>query len=65
MIIKIEYNKQTRDLVLTKDEDLVNIVINNSTVVDNEDSLSFEIAVELEEWNNQFEDDNIDGNNNE
>jgi hypothetical protein len=65
MIIKIEYNKQTRDLVLTKDEDLVNVVINNSTVVDNEDSLSFEIAVELEEWNNQFEDDNIDGNNNE
>jgi len=65
MIIKIEYNKETGDLVLTKDEDLVNIVINNSTVVDNEDSLSFEIAVELEEWNNQFEDDNIDGNNNE
>lgn len=65
MIIKIEYNKQTRDLVLTKDEDLVNVVINNATVVDDEDSLSFEIAVELEEWNNQFEDDNIDGNNNE
>ena len=65
MIIKIEYNKQTRDLVLTKDEDLVNVVINNATVVDDEDSLSFEIAVELDEWNNQFEDDNIDGNNNE
>lgn len=65
MIIKIEYNKETRDLVLTKDEDLVNVVINNATVVDDEDSLSFEIAVELDEWNNQFEDDNIDGNNNE
>jgi hypothetical protein len=65
MIIKIEYNKQTRDLVLTKDEDLVNVVINDATVVDDEDSLSFEIAVELDEWNNQFEDDNIDGNNNE
>ena len=65
MIIKIEYNKQTRNLVLTKDEDLVNVVINDTTVVDDEDSLSFEIAVELDEWNNQFEDDNIDGNNNE
>lgn len=65
MIIKIEYNKETRDLVLTKDEDLVNVVINDATVVDDEDSLSFEIAVELDEWNNQFEDDNIDGNNNE
>lgn len=65
MIIKIEYNKQTRNLVLTKDEDLVNVVINDTTVVDDENSLSFEIAVELDEWNNQFEDDNIDGNNNE
>jgi hypothetical protein len=65
MIIKIEYNKTTGEITLTKDENLVNVVINNSTVVDNEDSLSFEIAVELEEWNNQFEDDNIDGNNNE
>lgn len=65
MIIKIEYNKETGDLVLTKDEDLVNVVINDATVVDDGDSLSFEIAVELDEWNNQFEDDNIDGNNNE
>lgn len=65
MIIKIEYNKQTGYLVLTKDEDLVNVVINDATVVDDEDSLSFEIAVELDEWNNQFEDDNIDGYNNE
>tara|TARA_R100000951_G_scaffold17415_1_gene13862 strand:+ start:175 stop:372 length:198 start_codon:yes stop_codon:yes gene_type:complete len=65
MIIKIEYNKETGDLVLTKDEDLVNVVINDTTIVDGEDSLSFEIAVELDEWNNQFEDDNIDGNNNE
>lgn len=65
MIIKIEYNKETGDLVLTKDEDLVNVVINDTTVVDDGDSLSFEIAVELDEWNNQFEDDNIDGNNNE
>ncbi len=65
MIIKIEYNKETGGLVLTKDEDLVNVVINDATVVDDGGSLSFEIAVELDEWNNQFEDDNIDGNNNE
>ena len=43
MIIKIEYNKETRDLVLTKDEDLVNVVINDATVVDNEDSLSLSL----------------------
>jgi hypothetical protein len=48
---------------LTKDEDLVNAVINDTTIVDGSDNLSFEIAVDLEEWNNQF--DEINGNNNE
>jgi len=63
MIIKINYNKTTSEITLTKDEDLVNAVINNTTIVDGGDNLSFEIAVDLEEWNNQF--DEIDGNNNE
>jgi len=62
MIIKIESNKTTNEITLTKDEDLVNAVINEATIVDSNDNLSFEIAVELEEWNNQFE---IDGYNNE
>lgn len=62
MIIKIEYNKTTSEITLTKDEDLVNAVINEATIVDSNDNLSFEIAVDLEEWNNQFE---IDGDNNE
>ena len=63
MIIKINYNKTTSEITLTKDEDLVNAVINDTTIVDGSDNLSFEIAVDLEEWNNQF--DEIDGNNNE
>ena len=63
MIIKINYNKTTSEITLTKDEDLVNAVINDATIVDGSDNLSFEIAVGLEEWNNQF--DEIDGNNNE
>lgn len=62
MIIKIEYNKTTGEVTLTKDEDLVNAVINETTIVDGSSNLSFEIAVDLEEWNNQFE---IDGYNNE
>lgn len=62
MIIKIEYNKTTGEITLTKDEDLVNAVINETTIVDGSSSLSFEIAVDLDEWNNQFE---IDGYNNE
>ena len=63
MIIKINYNKTTSEITLTKDEDLVNAVINDATIVDGSDNLSFEIAVDLEEWNNQF--DEIDGDNNE
>ena len=63
MIIKINYNKTTSEITLTKDEDLVNAVINDTTIVDGSDNLSFEIAVDLEEWNNQF--DEVDGNNNE
>ena len=63
MIIRINYNKTTSEITLTKDEDLVNAVINDATIVDGSDNLSFEIAVDLEEWNNQF--DEIDGNNNE
>jgi hypothetical protein len=63
VIIKINYNKTTSEITLTKDEDLVNAVINDTTIVDGSDNLSFEIAVDLEEWNNQF--DEIDGDNNE
>ena len=63
MILTLKYNKTTNEITLTKDEDLVNAVINDATIVDGSDNLSFEIAVGLEEWNNQF--DEIDGNNNE
>lgn len=63
MIIRINYNKTTSEITLTKDEDLVNAVINDTTIVDGSDNLSFEIAIDLEEWNNQF--DEIDGDNNE
>jgi len=63
LILTIKYNKTTNEITLTKDEDLVNAVINDTTIVDNSDNLSFEIAVDLEEWNNQF--DEIDGDNNE
>ena len=63
MILTLKYNKTTNEITLTKDEDLVNAVINDTTIVDNSDNLSFEIAVDLEEWNNQF--DEIDGDDNE
>ena len=62
MIIKIEYDKTTNALNLTKDEEIV-AVINNDTVVDNSDTLSFEIALDVSEYQEQFN-ETIDGNDN-
>jgi len=62
MIIKIEYDKSDGTLNLTKDEEIV-AVINNNTVVDDSDTLSFEIALDVSKYQQQFN-EIIDGNNN-
>jgi len=62
MIIKVEYDKTDATLTLTKDDDIV-AVINNDTVVDNSDKLSFEIALDVSQYQKQFNE--IDGDNNE
>ena len=62
MIIKIEYDKTTNALNLTKDEEIV-AVINNDNVVDNSDTLSFEIALDVSQYQEQFN-EIIDGNDN-
>ena len=61
MIIKVEYDKSDATLTLTKDDDIV-AVINNNTVVDNSDTLSFEIALDVSQYQEQFL---IDGEPNE
>lgn len=63
MIIKLEYNKLDGTLNLTKDEDDIVVLINNKTVTDNDKTLSLEIALDVSNYQNQFEED-IDGNNN-
>lgn len=62
MIIKIEYNKIDGTLNLTKDEEIV-AVINNDTVIDNSDSLSLEIALDVSQYQEQFN-ELIDGDDN-
>ena len=62
MIIKIEYDKSDGTLNLTKDEEIV-AVINNDTVVDDSDTLSFEIALDVSQYQEQFN-EIIDGNDN-
>jgi hypothetical protein len=64
MIIKIEYDKTTNALNLTKDEEIV-AVINNDTVVDDSDTLSFEIALDVSQYQEQFNEFMIHGDNNE
>tara|TARA_R100000315_G_C5224332_1_gene135664 strand:- start:344 stop:529 length:186 start_codon:yes stop_codon:yes gene_type:complete len=61
MIIKVEYDKTDATLTLTKDNDIV-AVINDNTVVDNSDILSFEIALNVSQYQEQFL---IDGEPNE
>ena len=63
MIIKVEYDKTDTTLTLTKDDDIV-AVINNNTVVDNSDTLSFEIALDVSQYQEQFNEVTIDGNDN-
>ena len=62
MIIKIEYDKSDGTLNLIKDEEIV-AVVNNDTVVDNSDTLSFEIALDVSKYQEQFN-EIIDGNDN-
>ena len=49
MIIKIEYDKSNGTLNLTKDDEIV-AVINNKTIVDDSDTLSFEIALDVTQY---------------
>lgn len=64
MIIKVEYDKTDTTLTLTKDDDIV-AVINDNTVVDNSDKLSFEIALDVSQYQEQYNELIVDGNNNE
>ncbi len=50
MIIKINYNKSDGTLNLTKDDKEMIAVINNNTVVDDSDTLSFEIALDVSQY---------------
>ena len=53
MIIKVEYDKTDATLTLIKDDEMI-AVINDNTVVDNSDILSFEIALDVSQYQEQF-----------
>ena len=64
MILNITYNKSTGSITLVDDEELMEAAINQSNLVDNEDELSFEVALNVSAYQTQFEEIEIDGNDN-
>lgn len=61
MIIKVTYNKSTNEIVI--DSDTMITELNNNSVVDNSEQVSFEIAVntaQYEREQNNFEEDLIE-----
>jgi len=64
MIIRVEYNKEDTTLTLTKDDDIV-AVINETNIVDNSEKLLFETALDVSQYQEQYNELTVDGNNNE
>jgi len=61
MIVKVTYNKSTNEIVI--DSDTMITELNNNSVVDNSEQVSFEIAVntaQYEREQNNFEEDLIE-----
>jgi len=47
MIIKINYNKSTKQIVVSNDNKQILLSVTDSTIIDTDDELSFEIAGDL------------------
>ena len=46
MIIKINYNKSTKQIVVSNDIKQIILSVTDSTIIDTDDELSFEISVD-------------------
>ena len=59
MIIRIEYNKNTKEITLTKDDDIV-VEINEPETVDNDNELKIELSMDVSPYQELLEngDDN-------
>ena len=61
MIIRIEYNKNTKEITLTKDDDII-VEINEPETVDNDNELKIELAIDVSPYQELFKLE--DGNDN-
>ena len=55
MIIKINYNKSTKQIVVSNDVKQIVLSVTDSTIVDTNDELSFEIAGDTTSYDEMFE----------
>ena len=55
MIIKINYNKSTKQIVVSNDIQEIVLSVTDSTIIDTNDELSFEIAAEMSSYQDMFE----------
>jgi hypothetical protein len=66
MILNINYNKTSGSITLSSDEDKVTTELNQNSVLDSDDSLDFEVALDLSAYQELFNDEILEnGNNNE
>ena len=61
MIIKINYDKSTKQITVENDIQEIVLLVNDSTIIDTYDKLSFEIADNMSEYQNMFEINPEDG----
>ena len=61
MIIKIEYNKNTKEITLTKDDDII-VEINELETVDNDNELKVELAMDVSPYQELFKLEDGDDN---
>ena len=55
MIIRIEYNKNTKEITLTKDDDII-VEVNESETVDNDNELKIELSMDVSPYQELLED---------
>jgi len=60
MIIKINYDKSTKQIVVSNDVKQIVLSVTDSTIVDTTDELSFEIAGDLTAYQEMFEENPMD-----
>ena len=55
MIIKINYDKSTKQIVVSNDVKQIVLSVTDSTIIDTDDELSFEVAGNTTEYDKMFE----------